>query len=104
LIAAADREITITATVRALAIFGFRDTPRQAIVRAKPVGRRTDRNSGAPFPLDEQNKALHAVNGGLLQGSRMVVGWRALANYGSIFDPDPFRSYEGTPDDTVGCP
>jgi imidazolonepropionase-like amidohydrolase len=43
-----------------------------------------------------------AVNGGLLQGPRMVVGGRALTNYGSIFDPDPFPSYEGTPDDTVG--
>jgi imidazolonepropionase-like amidohydrolase len=43
-----------------------------------------------------------AVNGGLLQGPRMAVGGRALTNYGSIFDPDPFPSYEGTPDDTVG--
>jgi imidazolonepropionase-like amidohydrolase len=43
-----------------------------------------------------------AVNGGLLEGPRMAVGGRALTNYGSIFDPDPFPSYEGTPDDTVG--
>jgi hypothetical protein len=81
-----------------------RDTPRQAIVRTKQLASDpTGTGLFAPFPLDEQNKALHAVNGGLLQGSRMVVGWRALANYGSIFDPDPFPSYEGTPDDTLGC-
>jgi imidazolonepropionase-like amidohydrolase len=43
-----------------------------------------------------------AVNGGLLEGPRMVVGGRALTNHGSIFDPDPWPSYEGTPDDTVG--
>jgi imidazolonepropionase-like amidohydrolase len=32
-----------------------------------------------------------AVEGGLLEGPRMVVAGRALSNYGGIFDPDPYR-------------
>jgi imidazolonepropionase-like amidohydrolase len=40
-----------------------------------------------------------AVEGGLLEGPRMVVAGRALSNYGGIFDPDPF---EGTPADAAG--
>src|SRR5208337_2417617 len=43
-----------------------------------------------------------AVDGGLLEGPRMVVGGRALTNYGGIFDPDPYPAYEGTPDDAAG--
>ena len=43
-----------------------------------------------------------AVNGGLLEGPRMVVAGRALSNYGGIFDPDPYPAYEGTPADTAG--
>jgi imidazolonepropionase-like amidohydrolase len=43
-----------------------------------------------------------AVNGGLLEGPRMVVASRALSNYGGIFDPDPYPAYEGTPADTAG--
>ena len=31
-----------------------------------------------------------AVEGGLLEGPRMVVAERALSNYGGIFDPDPY--------------
>ena len=38
-----------------------------------------------------------AVEGGLLEGPRMVVAGRALSNYGSIFDPDPYPAFEGTP-------
>jgi len=43
-----------------------------------------------------------AVDGGLLEGPRMVVGGRALTNYGGIFDPDPYPAYQGTPDDAAG--
>jgi imidazolonepropionase-like amidohydrolase len=43
-----------------------------------------------------------AVEGGLLEGPRMVVAARALSNYGGIFDPDPYPAYEGTPADTAG--
>lgn len=43
-----------------------------------------------------------AVNGGLLEGPRMVVASRALSNSGGIFDPDPYPAYEGTPADTAG--
>ena len=43
-----------------------------------------------------------AVEGGLLEGPRMVVAGRALSNYGGIFDPDPYPAYAGTPDDTAG--
>src|SRR5258707_2562337 len=43
-----------------------------------------------------------AVEGGLLEGPRMVVGGRALSNYGGIFDPDPYPAYEGTPNDAAG--
>jgi imidazolonepropionase-like amidohydrolase len=43
-----------------------------------------------------------AVEGGLLEGPRMVVAGRALSNYGGIFDPDPYPAYEGTPADTAG--
>ena len=38
-----------------------------------------------------------AVEGGLLEGPRMVVAGRALSNYGGIFDPDPYPAFEGTP-------
>jgi imidazolonepropionase-like amidohydrolase len=43
-----------------------------------------------------------AVEGGLLQGPRMVVAGRALGNYGGIFDPDPYPAYDGTPADAAG--
>ncbi|MBV8505620.1 MAG: amidohydrolase family protein [Alphaproteobacteria bacterium] len=43
-----------------------------------------------------------AVDGGLLEGPRMVVAGRALGNYGGIFDPDPYPAYEGTPNDAAG--
>jgi imidazolonepropionase-like amidohydrolase len=43
-----------------------------------------------------------AVDGGFLEGPRMVVGGRALTNYGGIFDPDPYPAYEGTPNDSAG--
>jgi imidazolonepropionase-like amidohydrolase len=43
-----------------------------------------------------------AVEGGLLEGPRMVVAGRALSSYGGIFDPDPYPAYEGTPADTAG--
>jgi imidazolonepropionase-like amidohydrolase len=43
-----------------------------------------------------------AVEGGLLEGPRMVVAGRALTNYGGIFDPDPYPAFEGTPADTAG--
>src|SRR6476620_2669813 len=43
-----------------------------------------------------------AVEGGLLEGPRMVVAGRALSNYGGIFDPDPYPAFEGTPADTAG--
>ena len=43
-----------------------------------------------------------AVEGGLLEGPRMVVAGRALGNYGGIFDPDPYPASEGTPADTAG--
>jgi imidazolonepropionase-like amidohydrolase len=43
-----------------------------------------------------------AVEGGLLEGPRMVVAGRALSNYGGIFDPDPYPAFEGTPADTYG--
>src|SRR5262244_860 len=43
-----------------------------------------------------------AVEGGLLEGPRMVVAGRAVSNYGGIFDPDPYPAYEGTPADTAG--
>jgi imidazolonepropionase-like amidohydrolase len=43
-----------------------------------------------------------AVEGGLLEGPRMVVAARALSNYGGIFDPDPYPAFEGTPADTAG--
>jgi len=42
------------------------------------------------------------VDGGLLEGPRIVVGGRALSNYGGIFDPDPYPAYEGTPNDAAG--
>jgi imidazolonepropionase-like amidohydrolase len=43
-----------------------------------------------------------AVEGGLLEGPRMVVAGRALGNYGGIFDPDPYPAFVGTPADTAG--
>jgi imidazolonepropionase-like amidohydrolase len=43
-----------------------------------------------------------AVEGGLLEGPRMVVAGRALSNYGGIFDPDPYPAFEGTPNDAAG--
>jgi imidazolonepropionase-like amidohydrolase len=43
-----------------------------------------------------------AVDGGLLEGPRMVVAGRALSNYGGIFDPDPYPAYDGTPSDAAG--
>ena len=43
-----------------------------------------------------------AVDGGLLEGPRMVVAGRALSNYGGIFDPDPYPAFEGTPNDAAG--
>src|SRR6516165_8331141 len=43
-----------------------------------------------------------AVEGGLLEGPRMVVAGRVLSNYGGIFDPDPYPAFEGTPADTAG--
>src|SRR5438270_12312705 len=43
-----------------------------------------------------------AVEGGLLEGPRMVVAGRALSNYGGIFDPDPYPAFEGNPADTPG--
>jgi imidazolonepropionase-like amidohydrolase len=43
-----------------------------------------------------------AVEGGLLEGPRMVVAGRALSNYGGIFDPDPYPAFEGIPADTAG--
>ena len=43
-----------------------------------------------------------AVEGGLLEGPRMVVAARALSNYGGIFDPDPYPAFEGTPANTAG--
>ncbi len=43
-----------------------------------------------------------AVEGGLLEGPRMVVAGRALSNYGGIFDPDPYPAYDGTPADAAG--
>src|SRR5271157_5633903 len=43
-----------------------------------------------------------AVEGGLLEGPRMVVAGRALSSYGGIFDPDPYPAYEGTPSDAAG--
>src|SRR5712671_5318043 len=43
-----------------------------------------------------------AVEGGLLEGPRMVVTGRALSNYGGIFDPDPYPAFEGTPNDAAG--
>jgi len=43
-----------------------------------------------------------AVEGGLLEGPRMVVAGRALGNYGGIFDPDPYPAFEGTPNDAAG--
>jgi imidazolonepropionase-like amidohydrolase len=43
-----------------------------------------------------------AIDGGLLEGPRMVVAGRALSNYGGIFDPDPYPAYEGTPADAAG--
>ena len=43
-----------------------------------------------------------AVEGGLLEGPRMVVAGRALSNYGGVFDPDPYPASEGTPADTAG--
>ena len=43
-----------------------------------------------------------AVEGGLLEGPRMVVAARALSNYGGIFDPDPYPAYQGTPKDAAG--
>ena len=39
-----------------------------------------------------------AVAGGLLEGPRMVVAGRALSNYGSIFDPDPYPAWDGQPE------
>jgi len=44
-----------------------------------------------------------AVDGGLLEGPRMVVAGRALSNYGGIFDPDPYPAYDGTPNDAAGA-
>src|SRR6267142_3160952 len=41
-----------------------------------------------------------AVEGGLLEGPRMVVAGGALSNYGGIFDPDPYPAFEGA--DTAG--
>src|SRR5712671_4274664 len=43
-----------------------------------------------------------AVEGGLLEGPRMVVAGRAFSNYGGIFDPDPYPAYDGTPNDAAG--
>jgi imidazolonepropionase-like amidohydrolase len=43
-----------------------------------------------------------AVEGGLLEGPRMVVAARALSNYGGIFDPDPYPAFEETPADAAG--
>ena len=43
-----------------------------------------------------------AVEGGLLEGPRMLVAGRALSNYGTIFDPDPYPAFEGIPADTAG--
>ena len=43
-----------------------------------------------------------AVEGGLLEGPRMVVAARALTNHGGIFDPDPYPAFEGTPANTAG--
>jgi imidazolonepropionase-like amidohydrolase len=43
-----------------------------------------------------------AVEGGLLEGPRMVVAGRALSNYGGIFDPNPYPAYEGTTNDAAG--
>ena len=43
-----------------------------------------------------------AIEGGLLEGPRMVVAGRALSSYGGIFDPDPYPGFEGTPADTAG--
>ncbi|MBV8132247.1 MAG: amidohydrolase family protein, partial [Alphaproteobacteria bacterium] len=43
-----------------------------------------------------------AVEGGLLEGPRMVVAGRALSNYGGIFDPDPYPAFEGAPNDSAG--
>jgi len=43
-----------------------------------------------------------AVEGGLLEGPRMVVAGRALGNYGGIFDSDPYPAFEGTPNDAAG--
>jgi imidazolonepropionase-like amidohydrolase len=43
-----------------------------------------------------------AVEGGLLEGPRMVVAGRALGNYGGIFDPDTYPAYDGTPADAAG--
>jgi imidazolonepropionase-like amidohydrolase len=43
-----------------------------------------------------------AVEGGLVEGPRMVVAGRALSNDGSIFDPDPYPAFEGNPDDAAG--
>src|ERR1700746_2403946 len=42
-----------------------------------------------------------AVEGGLLEGPRMVVAGRALSNYGGIFDPDPYPAFEGIPANTA---
>jgi len=43
-----------------------------------------------------------AVEGGLIEGPRMVVAGRALSNYGGIFDPDPYPAYDGSPADAAG--
>src|SRR5215831_17458511 len=43
-----------------------------------------------------------AVEGGLLEGPRMVVAGRALSNYGGIFDPDPYPAFDGSPADAAG--
>jgi imidazolonepropionase-like amidohydrolase len=43
-----------------------------------------------------------AVEGGLIEGPRMVVAGRALSNYGGIFDPDPYPAFDGTPADAAG--
>jgi imidazolonepropionase-like amidohydrolase len=43
-----------------------------------------------------------AVEGGLLEGPRMVVAARALSNYGGIFDPDPYPAFEEAPADAAG--
>ena len=43
-----------------------------------------------------------AVEGGLIEGPRMVVAGRALSNYGGIFDPDPYPAYDGNPADAAG--